>query len=260
MKYIRWQMAACWTALLIFMPKYYKVQTIRRLRSSGTPTNNLYGKKRNIFHSIFNRVYIWVLRLSRDFTCDAYFLCVKDSMFGGLIKRTLYRNKPVSEGTMWYIKTLKQSHYSLLQARKFPGGSSSRVSKQSTHEVAKIVNPTYRPPLPRGNIPSTRFSSTLSMSPGTYCGRKDYANENFQWQHRESKPRLEVQWLQSMNSYRHCISLILNDQCFLSAQTTVPFTNPCVLPLQCSYLICVVMQRNSDHFLKDYKTTDNCKR
>jgi hypothetical protein len=57
---------------------------------------------------------------------------------------------------VWHMK-VKQWHYRLWQAPRFPGGRGSQISRQSAHEGGKAVSPTQRPPLPQGNIPGTHF-------------------------------------------------------------------------------------------------------
>jgi hypothetical protein len=44
-----------------------------------------------------------------------------------------------------------------LEVLRVPGVRGSQISRQSVHEVGKVVSRTHRPSLPPGNIPGSHF-------------------------------------------------------------------------------------------------------
>ena len=71
---------------------------------------------------------------------------------------------------------VKQSHYSPGHALRLPVSWRSQISRQSAHEVDKVVSPTHRQPLPPRKYSWYSFLLEAESTPGSQRGRKDYVN------------------------------------------------------------------------------------
>jgi len=66
------------------------------------------------------------------------------------------------------------------------GGEETQISRQSTHEVGKVISPTHRPSLPLRIYSWYSFLLEAESTPGPQCDQKGYVNEKSEWHHRES--------------------------------------------------------------------------
>ena len=93
----------------------------------------------------------------------------------------------------------------LFQDLRVPEGWGSRISRQWALENGEFGSLKQRPLLLPRKYSWHSFVLEAESTPGSLWGRKDYANEKFQWSHRESKPRpcacptLRQMWLNEIS-------------------------------------------------------------
>jgi len=102
---------------------------------------------------------------STDRQTDVIFV-VKQATLRHFIFSTFYAtsNPPLLEGragAVWLhfriVNFFLQSHYKPVRLLGHQEFEAHRIYRQSANEGRKVVGPTYRPPLPLGDIPGTLF-------------------------------------------------------------------------------------------------------
>ena len=84
----------------------------------------------------------------------------------------------------WQIK-IKHSLYRPGQALGVPGVWGYQTSRKEAHESGKVASPSHPP----GNNPETHFGYRLSRPQGHGASGRIKSMKNFDYHHRESKPR-----------------------------------------------------------------------
>jgi hypothetical protein len=116
-------------------------------------------------------------------------------------------NRLLRKYQRYFLKKVKQSHYRPGQAHRIPGGWSSQISRQSTNEGGKVVNPKHLSCLP----PQKLFLLLISV--------RDWVNLRVivrpeglcQWKIPVTlwgiKPATFRLVAQCLNQLRHCVPL-----------------------------------------------------
>jgi hypothetical protein len=82
-------------------------------------------------------------------------------------------------------KRERESGFQEVDAPRFQDNRNVKVVRLSEIRTGRFIPP----PPPERSHPWYSFLLEAEPTPGSQCGWKDYVNEKFQWQHRESKPR-----------------------------------------------------------------------
>ena len=131
------------------------------------------------------------------------------------------------------------------QALMVPGFWVSHISRQSAHKCSQLIIPKHQPPSHPSKYPWHSFLLEADSNSRSYCDRKDYANENFQWRYRESKPQPSDLWCSVSTNCLMAWLIVQEGKKFLVLCTT-KYALPCSQDLP---LVCLLLSMSAGHIL-----------